>query len=74
MLRENILLIIMKLQNSRTDLINNDMAAAKLLINESIEELKLYSINLENVGLEANDATTSRGSEDLINAILSISL
>lgn len=64
-------LIIMKLQNNHIRLINNDVTAAKLLISEIIEELKLYSMNLENVGLQANDATASRGSEDLIRAILS---
>jgi hypothetical protein len=63
--------IILKLQASRTHLINNDITAAKLLINDSIAGLMGLVANLESVGLQAMDATTISNFEDLINAILS---
>jgi len=66
--------IILKLQASRTHLINNDNAAVKLLINESIAELMVFIANLESFGLQAIDATTMHDFEDLNNAILSSSL
>ncbi len=68
---DKLLSIILKLQASLTHLINNDITAAKLLINESIEELMVFVADLESAGSEAMNATTMHRFEDLNDAILS---
>jgi hypothetical protein len=61
----------MKLQLSRADLANGDIAAGKLLINSTIEELKAFVLDLENFSMQVTDGTTACDPRDLINAILS---
>ncbi len=50
--------VIMKLLDSRTHLIRNDITSDKLLINDSIEELTGIMMNLENVGVETTNVAT----------------
>ncbi len=62
--------IIATLRDSRIHLINNDITSAKLLINDSIEELMVFVLNVENVAVPTADITTPYDFRDLANAIL----
>jgi hypothetical protein len=41
----------MKMRNSRIHLIENDVTTARLLIHDSIDELMVFGVNLENVDM-----------------------
>ncbi len=50
--------VIMKIQESGTHIDDSDIISAKLLINDSVEEITRIMMNLENVGVEATDVAT----------------
>jgi hypothetical protein len=69
--------VIMKIQESGTHIDDSDITSAKLLINDSVEELTRIIMNLENVGVEKNNVgvettnvATPCNSKDLANALL----
>ncbi len=67
---DTLTLIIMKLLNSCIHLIGNDVTAAKLLITESINELIVFVVNLENIDMQVTDTTISNHSNDIDDAVL----
>jgi hypothetical protein len=62
--------IIIKLQQSYLYLVNSDNTTAKLLIDDSIEELIALIAELEGTGEQATDATIPCCSDDLNNSLL----
>ncbi len=67
---DTLTLIIIKLLISCIHLIDNDVATAKLLITESINELIVFVVNLENVDVQVTDTIVLNHSNDIDDAIL----
>jgi hypothetical protein len=62
--------VITKLQDSHVHLTNKEVTLAKLLIKQSIEELKLCMADLESVGTQTNDVVPQHNSNDPARSIL----
>ena len=62
---DRLLRITMTLQNGRTHLLGGDATSTRLLFRESIEDLMLFVTNLENVSVQATDASAQHDSKDL---------
>ena len=62
--------IITKLHDSHNHLNNKEIALAKFLIKQSIEDLKLLMTNLESDGTQSADDTSRDGSTDPAKPIL----
>jgi hypothetical protein len=67
---EHLALAIKKLQASHNHLENKEIALAKLLIKQSIEDLKLCMTELESDGAQTIDVISPNSSDDPAGSIL----